>query len=87
MDGYLFMTADFIKSTWSVHSFNGDYLSKRTGGCEYLFREMPNKRHTQYFIWICYNFVLICIFSQTFLQMYIYWILPFFSILSLRDLK
>ena len=33
-----------IKGTWSVHSFNGDYLSipKCTGSCEYLFREIPS---------------------------------------------
>ena len=32
-----------IKGTWSVHSFNGDYLSilKCTGSCGYLFREIP----------------------------------------------
>ena len=32
-----------IKVTWSVHSFNGDYLSipEGTGSCEYLFNETP----------------------------------------------
>ena len=32
-----------IKGTWSVHSFNGDYLSipGGTGSCGYLFHEIP----------------------------------------------
>ena len=32
------------KVHWSVHSFNGEYLSipKCTGSCEYLFREIPS---------------------------------------------
>ena len=32
-----------IKGTWSVHSFNGDYLSipEGTGSCEYLFMKSP----------------------------------------------
>ena len=32
-----------IKGTWSVHSFNGDYLSipECTGSCEYIFYEIP----------------------------------------------
>ena len=32
-----------IKGTWSVHSFNGDYLSipEGTGSCGYLFHEIP----------------------------------------------
>ena len=32
-----------IKGTWSVHSFNGDYLSipEDTGSCGYLFHEIP----------------------------------------------
>ena len=37
--------ADFIKKgTWSVHSFNGEYLSipKCTGSCGYLFHEIPS---------------------------------------------
>ena len=37
-------TADFIKkSTFSVHSFNDDYLSipERPGSLEYLFHEIP----------------------------------------------
>ena len=35
-----------IKGTWSVHSFNGDYLSisQGTGSCEYLFHEIPGSR-------------------------------------------
>ena len=30
-------------STWSVHSFNGDYLSfpESTGSCGYLVHEIP----------------------------------------------
>jgi len=33
-----------IKGTWSVHSYNGDYLSipKCTGSCGYLFHEKPS---------------------------------------------
>ena len=37
-------TANFIfKGTWSVHSFNGDYLAipEGTGSCWYLFHEIP----------------------------------------------
>ena len=32
-----------MKGTWSVHSFNGDYLSipVDTGSCGYLFHEIP----------------------------------------------
>ena len=32
-----------MKATWSVHSFNGNYLSipDGTGSCEYLFHEIP----------------------------------------------
>ena len=32
-----------IKGSWSVHSFNGDYLSipEGTGRCGYLFHEIP----------------------------------------------
>ena len=32
-----------MKGTWSVHSFNGDYLSipDDTGSCGYLFHEIP----------------------------------------------
>ena len=34
-----------IKGTWSVHSFNGDYLSisEGTGSCGYLFHEIPGR--------------------------------------------
>ena len=38
-------TADFIHitGTWSVHSFNGDYLSipESTGSCGYLSHDIP----------------------------------------------
>ena len=32
------------KGIWSVHSFNGDYLSipEDTGSCGYLFHEIPS---------------------------------------------
>ena len=32
-----------IKGTWSVHSFNGDYLfiPEGSGSCGYLFHEIP----------------------------------------------
>ena len=35
-----------IKGTWSVHSFNADYLSipEGTGSCGYLFHEIPGMR-------------------------------------------
>ena len=33
----------YLESTWSVHSFNGDYLSipEGTGSCGYLFMKSP----------------------------------------------
>ena len=41
-----------IKDTWSVHLFNGDYLSipEGTGSCGYLFHEIPCM---SYSVWIC----------------------------------
>ena len=41
---YFFLYSWFhIKGIWSVHSFNGDYLSipEGTGSCGYLFQEIP----------------------------------------------
>ena len=36
----------YIKGTWSVHLFNGDYLSipEGTGSCVYLFHEIPGSQ-------------------------------------------
>ena len=36
----------YIKGTWSVHSFNGDYLSIHEGtvSCGYIFHEIPGMR-------------------------------------------
>ena len=47
-----------IKGTWSVHSFNGDYLSipEGTGNCEYLFHEIPGtKTFNNNSLYVCYQ--------------------------------
>ena len=35
----------YIKGTWSLHSFKGDYLSipEGTSSCWYLFHEIPGR--------------------------------------------
>ena len=47
-----------IKGTWSVHSFNADYLSipEGTSSCGYLFHEIPGIIiDLQVWIWINHN--------------------------------
>ena len=44
LNGTVWYSWFHIKGTWSVHAFNGDYLSipEGTGSCEYLFHNIPS---------------------------------------------